>query len=138
MATELGLSLCIPSFDGFNVTGVYFLYRSGEVVYVGQAVDIRRRICSHIAEGVKTFDAVSFIRCERDKLDATERRYIQALRPEYNKCAIARRPVGRLQPQLNRVRAPIVSHDLTRAEECRRRVDLMATARKQRAADKTS
>lgn len=64
-------------------SGVYFLIRLGEIVYVGQSVDVLSRIARHRREG-KQFDAYSYIECERDDLDRLESLYIRALVPEGN------------------------------------------------------
>jgi predicted DNA-binding transcriptional regulator AlpA len=88
---EAGQPVHIPSLKHFGVSGVYFLYRDGIVVYVGQAANIRRRVSDHIAEGAKDFDAVSFVPCDQAQLDWLERRYIVQLLPVYNQCAVARR-----------------------------------------------
>ncbi len=81
--------IALPSLDGLAQSGVYFLYRQGRVVYVGQAVDVRRRVASHIGEGFKIFDAVSFVACDQKDLASVEKRFIQELMPEYNRCGIA-------------------------------------------------
>jgi len=82
---EIGLFALIQGLADFNRSRVYFLYREGVVVYVGQAVNVRRRVADHIGEGVKDFDAVSFIPFAPDKLLAAEARYIRRLRPALNK-----------------------------------------------------
>lgn len=87
---ETGCHVHMPSLDGFGASGVYFLYQEGRVVYVGQAVNVRKRVGNHIGEGVKSFDVVSFIPCRRDQLNAIERKYIALLGPKYNDCGIAR------------------------------------------------
>jgi len=86
---ELGSPIGLPNFDLLDRTGVYFLYRDGVVVYVGQAVDIRRRIGQHLGEGAKRFDAVSSIPCNPSRLDAVEQYYIKRFTPEYNVCRLA-------------------------------------------------
>jgi hypothetical protein len=91
---EIGLFAPIHGLGEFNRSGVYFLYREGVVVYVGQAVNVRRRIADHIGEGVKDFDAVSFIPFAPDKLLAAEARYIRRLRPVYNKALNAAASAG--------------------------------------------
>lgn len=80
-----GATIDLPSFEGWNRSGIYFLYDREVVVYVGQAVDVRRRIADHIGQGLKRFDAVSFIPCRPDTLLAVERTYIERLRPKYNR-----------------------------------------------------
>lgn len=64
-------------------SGVYFLIRDGEIVYVGQSVDVLHRIARHRREG-RQFDAYSFIECEPSDLDDLERTYIRAFVPEGN------------------------------------------------------
>lgn len=70
---------------------VYFLYRRGEVVYVGQSKTLKFRIEQHLTEGVKMFDAVAFARCSVNLLTKVEGHYIRELAPKYNACAIARK-----------------------------------------------
>jgi hypothetical protein len=63
--------------------GVYFLIHKGEVVYVGQSIDLLGRISKHRREG-KVFDAFNFIPCERGRALALEAQYITALLPALN------------------------------------------------------
>lgn len=83
--TVEGAFVQIPSLADFKRSGVYFLYRDGVVVYVGQAVDVRRRIATHIGEGVKSFDSASFIPVPQRSLLRAEQMWIKKLRPEYNR-----------------------------------------------------
>lgn len=64
-------------------SGVYFLIRRGEVVYVGQSLDVLHRIARHRREG-RIFDAYSVIECVPEQLDELERTYIKAFVPEDN------------------------------------------------------
>ena len=41
-------------------SGVYFLYNKGELVYIGKATNITRRIVDHVEEGTKEFDTVRY------------------------------------------------------------------------------
>ncbi len=70
---------------------VYFLYHRGEVVYVGQTRTLKFRIDRHIADGVKVFDAIGFIRCQLNDLLRFESHYIKALAPKYNACQASKR-----------------------------------------------
>lgn len=79
-----------PNLSQFATSGIYFLRLKGEVVYVGQAGDMRSRIATHIAEGVKAFDAVSCRPCPRKKLNQWERYFIERLLPKYNRCAFVK------------------------------------------------
>ena len=63
--------------------GIYFLIKDEEVVYVGQSIEIFRRIGKHRNEG-KDFDSFAFIECEKSELDKLEAKYITALAPELN------------------------------------------------------
>ena len=73
-----------------RVVGVYFLMRDGEVVYVGQSVNFHRRLHNHLEEG-KKFDAYYLMECDKADLTRVERRWIDALRPEYNMDATTKR-----------------------------------------------
>lgn len=68
---------------------VYFLMKEGRVVYVGQTVELRRRIKSHRVE--KDFDDVYFMPVPRKNLGAVEADLITSLRPPLN----VLRPHGR-------------------------------------------
>ncbi|MBZ9649415.1 hypothetical protein K9B33_17915 [Sphingobium sp. 3R8] len=65
-------------------TGIYFLWRGDTVVYVGQTRTGYLRIASHLANSAMAFDAVGFMRCDAESLDAAERAYLDRLLPEYN------------------------------------------------------
>lgn len=91
MPSQIIGPLLFPDLSAMGTSGIYFLHCGGQVVYVGQAKLIRQRIAQHIAEGRKNFDAVSFIACAVDQLDALERRYIKLLLPHYNQCYLAKR-----------------------------------------------
>jgi hypothetical protein len=61
--------------------GVYFLRSEGEVVYVGQSVNVFSRISNHRE---KKFDSFTVVPCEREHLDSLESLYIHTLRPKLN------------------------------------------------------
>jgi hypothetical protein len=77
--------LCLLSLGGM-VTGIYFLCKDDQVVYVGQSNRVVARIASHIGEGRKDFDheRVYFLPCPLASLNELERRYIDLLKPRYN------------------------------------------------------
>lgn len=60
-------------------------------LYVGQSKTLKLRIDEHLQQGIKIFDAVSFIRCTADRLTKIEGHYIRQMVPRYNDCAIARK-----------------------------------------------
>lgn len=90
------------SFAETGPSGVYLLLRKGEVVYVGQSVNIFQRIGNHwqvyqrhqrgtLRQGstflaVIAFDAVQIKPCPEDELDAEEKRLIQRYLPKHNIC----------------------------------------------------
>jgi Uri superfamily endonuclease len=63
--------------------GIYFLIKDGMIMYVGQAKNIVSRIIDH--RKIKQFDRWSWIHCDFRELDHTERAYINALQPPWNK-----------------------------------------------------
>ena len=62
-------------------TGVYFLLHRGEVVYVGQSVNVYSRIAQHT---FKEFDSFAYIPCRECNLDKLESLYIHVLQPRLN------------------------------------------------------
>lgn len=74
------LESCIPT---ARASGVYFLVRESEVVYVGQSVDVLHRIARHRREG-RVFDAFSYIECDHGEMDRLEALYIKAFIPVGN------------------------------------------------------
>ena len=62
-------------------TGVYFLLKEGNVVYVGQSINVYARIMQHKD---KCFDTFAYIPCENGQLDILESLYIHLLRPSLN------------------------------------------------------
>lgn len=66
-----------------QASGIYFLMRSREVVYVGQSIDVLHRVARHRREGRK-FDAYAYLECEPSDLNRLEGLYIRALVPEEN------------------------------------------------------
>jgi len=63
--------------------GVYFLIRGGRVVYVGQSVNVLRRISEHMKGGAR-FDSFAFSPCGQNEMDRLEATYIRALFPDEN------------------------------------------------------
>jgi hypothetical protein len=64
-------------------SGIYFLEVGAEIVYVGQSVDVLKRISRHITDG-KRFDSYAFISCPPEDMDRLEKLYITALLPDWN------------------------------------------------------
>lgn len=66
-----------------SMCGVYFLIDKGEVVYVGQSLDVLNRLSKHMRGG-RRFERFAFIACKKEDLDELERLYINALVPAWN------------------------------------------------------
>jgi hypothetical protein len=62
---------------------VYFLCRDGEVVYVGQTLNIGARVRAH-RRGDKRFDTVYVLRCAASEMRRMELEFIRQMKPEYN------------------------------------------------------
>ncbi|RUR26795.1 hypothetical protein ELY33_16950 [Vreelandella andesensis] len=65
-----------------HLTGVYFLIKDENVVYVGQSVNIISRVAAHVKQ--KDFDRFAFVPCDAQDLDVLESLYIHFLQPELN------------------------------------------------------
>ncbi len=71
-----------------SVCGVYFLFGGESVVYVGQSVDVHRRVADHSERRAACyghFDGYAIVRCDREQLDVLEAYYIKTLKPPLNK-----------------------------------------------------
>lgn len=64
-------------------SGIYFLIKNFEIIYVGQSKNVLKRVMAHRMEG-KSFDAFNFIPCPPEDLDAVESDYIAAFMPTMN------------------------------------------------------
>ncbi|MDX9718159.1 MAG: GIY-YIG nuclease family protein [Thauera sp.] len=83
--------------DISTVSGVYFLIDSnGEVVYVGQSVNVHARIEDHRRDPAKEWASAKFIPCKREHLSAMEKEYITKFQPKYNKTMMSTYAEGRL------------------------------------------
>ena len=70
-----------------NYTGVYFLIRSKEIVYIGSSFKINERLMTQYGGKIK-FDTCSFVEVKTDKvlrLRAVEAEYILKYKPLHNK-----------------------------------------------------
>jgi len=68
--------------EGKEKKSIYFLSLCGEVVYVGQTLDITKRLNQH---GDKDFDSVSFFIIDSDSASNAEAFYIVEFNPVLNK-----------------------------------------------------
>lgn len=65
------------------VCGIYFLFQSSNLVYVGQSVDIHARLSAHVRK--KEFDRYTVIPCQPDQLNEMEADYIVYFNPPLNR-----------------------------------------------------
>lgn len=70
------------SFPYSDMSGIYFLIKDGEVVYIGQSVSIFARIAEHRKS--KDFDSINWIPCKKEMLDKMESLYIHFIQPPLN------------------------------------------------------
>ncbi len=63
-------------------SGIYFLCRDGQVVYVGQAKCVMSRIGQHLSEARKCFDSAYYMVAAMHDLNRLEDKYIELLAPE--------------------------------------------------------
>lgn len=76
----VGNSIPFKKQRGFSA--VYFLISAGEIIYVGQTVDLAFRIATHAKS--KEFDSYSYILVPDDQLSSAEADYIVKFRPRLN------------------------------------------------------
>ena len=91
-----------------SVCGIYFLCKEDSIVYVGQSISIYSRVYEHKKSGIKDFDSVFAIPCEKEKLSKVESAFIYLLKPKYNWsrtlgefCAPFRKAAGDFEKILN-------------------------------------
>jgi hypothetical protein len=65
--------------DYYLGSGIYFLIKEKEIVYVGQSTNVFLRIAHHM--GARDFDSWSFVPCKKADLRRREARYIEEFRP---------------------------------------------------------
>lgn len=78
-------------------SGVYILWRQQEIVYIGQSVDIFRRLIQHRAEGKKAFDRATWSAiCQGDDRLRVEGILILRHLPRHNRAVALRIAAGRV------------------------------------------
>lgn len=70
--------------NSFMKVVIYFLYRRGILVYIGQSTNIYERVNNHIKGKKKIFDSFSYFECPRSLLNEYESFLICYYCPEYN------------------------------------------------------
>lgn len=66
-------------------SGVYFLWRENDLLYVGQSRLVGQRLIEHEKASVIPFTHHTCLQCNYDQLDTVEYDYIEHLKPPYNK-----------------------------------------------------
>lgn len=84
LAEIVAQSALWPAIQPHQTSGIYFLFRSGSLRYVGKALDVCSRLHRHKADG-KRFDSWASISVPELLLDMVENAYISWLRPPENK-----------------------------------------------------
>lgn len=91
LATRTGVTPLDGALDVSTVSGIYFLIdEKGEVVYVGQSINVHARIAQHESDSHKVFSRAKVIPCRKDELRTLEMRYIAEHRPRYNRVGLPR------------------------------------------------
>lgn len=70
--------------DIVDISGVYFLCKNGEIVYVGQSISIFTRISAHRSNNLIDFDSVFFIPVPQQHLNDVEGTLIRHFKPKHN------------------------------------------------------
>lgn len=94
-------------------SGIYFLCRNSQVVYVGQSEKIASRVVGHCTD--KEFDFAYCLRLPKGDLDYLESSFIGAIRPEYNKSGGVQRLTGMPISEFGQRVVRIMKPDITDA-----------------------
>ena len=65
-------------------SGIYFLYDNDELVYIGETIQVLRRLQDHIYENKKNFSKAFFIKINKEKTLKIETELIRFFKPKYN------------------------------------------------------
>lgn len=63
------------------MSGIYFLIKDGNVIYIGQSINVEKRLLKHRD---KDFDTFRIIKCHESRLLEYERRLIKLFKPVFN------------------------------------------------------
>ncbi len=80
-----------------SVSGVYYLYKNEEIIYIGQSKNVFARVGSHFSNGMN-FDSWRYENVNPDQLRCLEHEAICKYRPKINMLA---RAAYRLYGHLN-------------------------------------
>ena len=82
------------------VSGVYFLFDRGNVVYVGQSTDVFLRVRQHFNDPAKRFDKWAYLNVAVEDLEMVEREYIDLFQPYLNKTIVRKVAYRRQRPHI--------------------------------------
>lgn len=68
-----------------GLCGIYFLVRGSSVVYVGQSINVYKRLSEHMGARIIDFDKYHVLPCAAELMDILETSYIAKFRPYWNK-----------------------------------------------------
>ncbi len=78
-----------------KICGVYFLFNKEELIYIGQSVDILKRISEHMKD--KVFEWYCYEKVRKQNLDAVEKACIQRYQPRLNDVHNSNKPIYKCQ-----------------------------------------
>ncbi len=67
-----------------GVVGLYALFQGDVLVYIGQSLNVHKRVLTHMLEGKKDFDSYRVIPTLASELSESEVAYIVEFKPLYN------------------------------------------------------
>ncbi len=65
-----------------RISGIYFLFRGDDLVYIGQSINVLGRVTAHTSD--KDFDSFAYLPCPEKELLAVEALYINEFKPLLN------------------------------------------------------
>jgi len=74
----------IENKKNYEKTGIYFLIKNNEIIYIGKTIELVRRLGNHLSEKEKDFDSYFFMEFKEEELNAMEYFFIRKYKPKYN------------------------------------------------------
>lgn len=91
-------------------SGIYFLIRRSQIIYVGQSIDVDARVWQHHQERKITFTSWNWTPCPVNDLPELEAYWILGLQPEFNK-ALPRNDRFLTEAQIRKASRLGIRHD---------------------------
>lgn len=86
-------------------SGIYFLIKDRQIVYVGQSKNMLARLGNHAANGVD-FDSYTTVDCDEEFLDEAESMFIRKMTPKYNLNRKNEPPISKIVEKIYNSRKP--------------------------------